>query len=130
MNTSLIQTIIPLASSLAVNSPLSPQIEWVIKCIGNILYYCGNSVKNIEKLFNFDCISLLLKTFEMIANEREKGKTEFDNILDGVSQAFYNLSVKGFSMPNSNNENSLFPTFQKINTIERMNSSQTIEFTI
>jgi hypothetical protein len=123
LNTSLIQTIInmlPLASSLAVCGSLSPQIEWIIIHIGWILDYCGKSVKNIEKLFNFDFISLLLKTFEIISNEREKGKTEFDDILCEISRVFYIWSAKGFIKPNSNNENSLFPTFQKINTIERL----------
>jgi hypothetical protein len=111
---------LPPASSLAVCGPLSTQIEYIIIYIGNILDYCGNSVKNIEKLFNFDFISLFLKTFEMISNEREKGKTEFNHILNGVSKVLYNLSLEGSITPNSNIENSVFPTFQKINTIERL----------
>jgi hypothetical protein len=56
----------------------------------------------------------------MMVNEREKGKTEFDDILFKISQVFSNWSDEGSSMPNSNDENSLFPTFQKINAIERL----------
>jgi hypothetical protein len=79
-------------------------------------------VKNVKKLFNFDFISLLLKTFEMIASEREKGKIEFDLILCEASRVFSNFSLEGSNMPDSNNENSLFQTFQEINTIERLNN--------
>jgi hypothetical protein len=117
INTSLIQTIInmlPPASSLAVYSSLSFQIERVIIHIGDVLSHCGNSVKNIEKLFNFDFISFYLETFEMMVNEIEKGKMEFDRILREVSFVFH------FWLAKSNNEKTLFLTFQKINTIERM----------
>jgi hypothetical protein len=123
LNIPLIQTImnmLPLASLVVCGAPL-PQIKYIIIDIANILGACGNSMKNIENLFNFDFITLLLKTFEMIGNEREKGKTEFDDILCEVSGVFYNLSVKGSNMPNSNNENSFSPSFQKINTIEKLN---------
>jgi hypothetical protein len=125
INTSLIQTImniIPPASSLGVCDPPSPQIKLVMNDIGNILYYCGKLVKNIEKLFNCDYIPLFLKTFEMIANEREKGKAEFNTILHSFSIVFFNSSLEFSDMPNSNNENSLFPNFQKNNTIERLNN--------
>jgi hypothetical protein len=90
--------------------------------IGNILYYCGKSVKNIEKLFNCDYIPLFLKTFEMIAKEKEKGKVEFNTILYSFSIAFFNSSFENRDIPNSNDENNLFPTFQKINIIERLNN--------
>jgi hypothetical protein len=125
MNTSLMQTIInilPFASSLAVYGLFTPQVELIIISIANILDICGGSVENIEKLFNFDCISPYLKTFEIIVNEREKGKTEFDKMLCEISSKFYNLSAGDNCMENPNDENSLFPTFQKINTPERLNN--------
>jgi hypothetical protein len=109
-----------VASSLIICSPISSEIKLFFNRVCLVLVYSGVSQENVETLFEIGAVSLVVNCLEDLTIERKKSENkDYDEILESLTNVLYDLVVKGFNIPTSSNENSLFNKFDKINAAKK-----------